>query len=158
MVANQTAISSIMPTLVESASISDPLGSAVQLMRGSWLHRRWTVADIERLILPPIELDQCLFAKLGTSTTGFVSWALLSHEASQAFIHRERPLLSPDWHSGDNLWIIDFICNAGEGSSIANVVLRYLRIRYPNQKSAQAIRYKRTGVQRRHVRWSMVHL
>ena len=155
MAANKNLMIRSRISLVEAGSLKDPVGAAVQLMRESWLHRRWTIADFERLILPPIELNQCVFARLGFDVIGFVSWALFSNEASQAFAEKVRPLQARDWQSGANLWIIDFMSSPGEGGYIANAVLAHLSVLYPDQKIAQAIRYKRSGIQRRIVSWTM---
>ena len=52
------------------------LAAALGLMRQSPLHRTYSVADLERLILPPIRLGQCRLYRHAGRAAGFVTWAL----------------------------------------------------------------------------------
>lgn len=140
--------------LLEACNVPDALGVVVRMMTLSLLHRRWTIGDVERLILPPIELKQCLFAEIDGTLGGFVSWALFSEEVSEVFANRARPLQEHDWDSGNQLWIIDFIGPNGAVSQITRQVKAYLCERYPEKNRALAIRYKDLGRVRRLSRWA----
>ena len=97
-------------------------------------YRRFTIEDMHRLFLPPIELDQCWeFASRGM-TAGFVSWALFDDARAQAFFE-QRPIVHDDWRSGDQLWVIDWSSPGATVSQMAQMgrFLRHQwRERYPD--------------------------
>ncbi len=135
-------------------AMREPLGTVVRLMTLSDLHKRWTVSDLDRLIMPPMETGQCLFAIKEVAPIAFVSWALFSEEVSMIFANRMRPLRKGDWHSGDQLWIVDFIGPFGFVPEIVRMLKEYLKQRYPRNARAFAIRYKERGRVRRLSRWT----
>lgn len=140
--------------LVAAPTLADPLGAAVRLMSTSPLHSRWTISDVVRLILPPIEKDQCLFALADGRPVAFMSWGLFSPPVAQAFANRSRPLRAGDWQSGDALWIVDFIGPYGSVPGIVHALKDHLKARYPSCPGASAIRYKDLGAVRRISRWT----
>lgn len=142
--------------LVGADTIREPFEAfeaAVRLMMLSDLHKQWTVSDLDRLLIPPIQMGQCLFAIKDDSPIAFVSWALFSEEASLAFANRARPLRKEDWRSGDQLWIVDFIGPFGFVPEIVRMFKGHLMQRYPVHVKAFAIRYKERGRIRRLSRW-----
>lgn len=140
--------------LVAAAALADPLGSVVRLMATSPLHSRWSINDVSRLIIPPIETDQCLFAAADGQAVAFMSWGLFSPMVAQAFATRSRPLRAGDWQSGDALWIVDFIGPHGSVPVIVQALKDHLKARYPDCPGACAIRYKNAGNVRRLSRWA----
>jgi len=110
------------------------LGAVVRLCDGVTPYDRYTIADIHRLFLPPIVLDQCWEFVSRGMTCGFVSWALFDDERAQAFFE-QRPIVHDDWCSGDQLWVIDWISPGVTVAQMAQMgrFLRGLwRERYPN--------------------------
>jgi cytolysin-activating lysine-acyltransferase len=142
--------------LVGPDAMREPVGAAIRLMILSDLHRRWTVSDLDRLIVPPIEMGQCLFAIKERSPIAFVSWALFSEEVSMVFANHMRPLRREDWQSGTQLWIIDFIGTFGFVPEIVQMLREYGKQRYPCDSGAFAfaIRYKDRNRVRRLSRWA----
>ena len=120
--------------------VPDPLGSVIHLMACSEIHRVWTVLDLCRLFIPPIEFGQCIFGIRSSRIVGFSTWALFSAETTRCFINRSRPLEPADWRGGDDLWIVDFIAPFGDARDFASAFKKELCRRYPYQKSLRAVR------------------
>lgn len=77
-------------------------------------YRRYTLEDLERLLLPPIVLGQCkLYLDEDNKPLAFCSWARLSEGARDGFLARTRKIQPDDWNSGDELWFMDFIAPNG---------------------------------------------
>jgi hemolysin-activating ACP:hemolysin acyltransferase len=66
-------------------SEAEYLGLVIQLMRLSPLHRRWRVSDIERLIIPPYDLDQFRCYRFSGRAAGLATWAYLSDQCADDF-------------------------------------------------------------------------
>ena len=78
-------------------------------------HKYFSMQDLEHRVIPPISLDQCklyLQGKAGGLPAGFVSWAYLSDEAQEKYLHT-RKIAPHDWKSGDNVWLIDVVAPWG---------------------------------------------
>ena len=82
------------------------LEDALFLMLHSKVHRRWRVEDIERLIIPPIKLQQCGFLRQDDKAVGFFTFGLFSNESSDGYKNGTRKIQPNDWQSGNNLWIL----------------------------------------------------
>lgn len=94
------------------------LHTALLLMLRSEVHRNWAFRDIERLLLPPLELGQYrLFYNKGP--VGYVSWAFLTKETEAGYINGTKELQPRDWNAGTERWTIDFIALDGNVRSIA---------------------------------------
>ena len=79
------------------------------------VYRSWTLADIDRLFIPPIQLGQYYALEHDEILTGFASWANLTEEAEAGFVNRSRKLQPGDWSAGDysRIWIIDCLAPHG---------------------------------------------
>lgn len=99
-------------------------GAVVGLMGLSAVHRSWTVADLHRLILPPLRLDQYFAFTDGERLVGWFSWALLTPEAETGYLARTRRLQPEDWNAGDGsrLWVIDALAPHGGLLGMARTV------------------------------------
>lgn len=90
------------------------IGHALWLMSRSPLHKHLMITDIEWLVSPPIILGQFHLWERAGSPFGFASWALLGEEAEERIVAKGiRRLMPTDWKSGEQLWLIDFICPFG---------------------------------------------
>ncbi|MGL4094406.1 toxin-activating lysine-acyltransferase [Agrobacterium cavarae] len=91
------------------------VGHAVWLMSRSPLHKHLMITDIEWLVTPPIILGQFRLWEKSGNPLAFASWAYLNDEAEERIVTNGiRRLLPTDWKSGDQLWLIDFICPFGD--------------------------------------------
>lgn len=89
------------------------LAAAVWLMGQTATYQNYTVADLHRLLFPPISLEQYRVYYLDGRPHGFASWAFLTPEARDGYLERTRKLQPGDWNAGDELWFIDFIAPFG---------------------------------------------
>lgn len=91
------------------------VGHAVWLMSRSPLHKHLMITDIEWLVTPPIVLGQFRLWERSGNPHAFASWAYLNDEAEERIVTNGiRRLLPTDWKSGDQLWLIDFLCPFGD--------------------------------------------
>lgn len=99
--------------------------AALELFNLSDIHYCRTVADVYRLVVPAIRLEQFLCWFDQGKPVVFVTWAWLSEEATDGFVNRTRQLQPEDFqhtHEDDQLWIIDVVAPFGHGSK----AVRYL--------------------------------
>jgi cytolysin-activating lysine-acyltransferase len=112
-------------------SEAEVLGSVVWLLLQDSRYQQMPLSDLSRLILPPIKQQQYILA--ATLAQGqmqpraFVSWANFDaateekylRNAAQTFSHAER-------HSGDRMWILDWITPLGLVQEFATEVRHLL--------------------------------
>tara|TARA_R110000744_G_scaffold298194_1_gene407861 strand:+ start:744 stop:1145 length:402 start_codon:yes stop_codon:yes gene_type:complete len=89
------------------------LDDALDLMMYSDIHRKWSVGDLHRLIIPPISLGQFGFLRTGGKPVSLLTWAWLTKEAEKGYIEGTRKIQPKDWDAGDELWVVDFIAPFG---------------------------------------------
>lgn len=124
------------------------MGEITWLMGHSKLHQDWPVQSLARWVLPALTHKQYrLFHREGRPIA-YVSWALLTKEAEEAYVRNTNSLDPKAWNQGDRGWIIDFIAPFGDAKSVAkflknelfrNRVGRSLRV-YPGKETGY-IRY-----------------
>ena len=85
----------------------------LDLMNLSEIHRRFTVADIHRLVYPPIINDQYKLYHEDDKPVAYASWAYLSEEVRVKYLSRLGTFRADEWRSGTELWFIDFIAPFG---------------------------------------------
>jgi len=102
-------------------------GDVVALLMTSPIHRAWTVADLERLIRPPLRLDQCVLIRDGSTLTGYGSYAFLTEEAEAGFISGDRKIGDTDWRGGDRIWFMDAIASNGDAKKVTAAMRKDLR-------------------------------
>ena len=76
-------------------------------------HENWTVKDIQRLVIPPLKLNQYRIYIDKEVPLCYASWAMLPKEAEEGYKNKTRKIQPKDWNSGNNLWLIDVICPFG---------------------------------------------
>jgi hemolysin-activating ACP:hemolysin acyltransferase len=128
-------------SLVLPSQEKDPVKCACGLLVQSRIHRYWTVRDLYRLIIPPIERNQCIFAYFNANLIGFCTWGCFSKEVAQHFISGIRVLTPYDWESGDDLWIVDAIAPYGYVSLLGKKIYALLKERFPSTPVFHAIRH-----------------
>ena len=110
----------ILATTKDLSSKLPIVGHVCWLYSQTKTHKYFNFADIEPRILPPLLLKQCKLyvqGNMGSLPMGFVSWARLSEEAEQKYIHTQK-LRPADWNSGDRVWIIDVLAPFGNQDTI----------------------------------------
>ena len=106
-------------------SVAERLGAVVMQMSASRVYQAYTVADIERLILPCLVFEQAWVAH-----RAFGTWAWLTEEAEAGFVSRTRQLQQTDLVGGDRLWVIDFAAPFGDAMTHIRVFKQHLVTRY----------------------------
>jgi len=87
------------------------LGEIVALMMSSPLHSKYTIGDIIKNFLPPLDLGQFRIYKKGKTPIALLTWAYLKDETQEKYtdVNQQYDLQLDDWKKGKNLWFIDFI-------------------------------------------------
>jgi len=88
------------------------LEKILYILNLSDIHKKKTISDIVRTILPPIKLKQYLLI-IDHTKVFYASWAFMSQEASDSFENRTRLLQPKDWNSGNIPWVIDIVSPLG---------------------------------------------
>ena len=106
---------------------AEVLGSAVWLWMHSASHRNFPLHTLPALLLPAIRQRQFLLAYEGGRPVFYLAWANLSAAAEQRYIS-QHPLLMPesDWHSGERLWLLDWIAPFGHTPTMMRIVRQKL--------------------------------
>jgi cytolysin-activating lysine-acyltransferase len=113
------------------------LGEITLLFINSPLHRRYRISQLGTLALAAIDLDQFRIYRTPDRPVGYVAWAYLTDEASQAYASDARLLEPQDLRAGDNLWIIEFVAPFGH----ARHMIRDLRQTvFANARSARSMK------------------
>lgn len=108
-------------------SLYERVGRIVALMGASAIHRKYSIEDLERLVLPCLLMDQAWVVPKACAI-----WAWLTEEAERSYLERSRKLRPEDFAAGDRLWIVEFIAPFGD---VRNHV-----------RDLQALFYRRYGV------------
>ena len=103
-------------------SPAEILGQVTWLMTKSTAHREWLVGNIDRLIIPPIQLGQCMIIQEQNLPIAYLSWANLTDKAEIGYINGTRLLSAKDWNEGENFWWMDFIAPFGGLKTIGQKV------------------------------------
>lgn len=94
------------------------LGDIVWLMLQAPMYRKWSLAGVERYVLPAIHHRQFRLYHRGDIPIGYVSWAKFSDAVEKEYIAGKYALKPEDWIGGDNVWIVDCIAPYGDINSI----------------------------------------
>ncbi|WP_052833170.1 toxin-activating lysine-acyltransferase [Bradyrhizobium sp. LTSP885] len=98
------------------------IGDMVVVLSRSSVHKHYSLADIEWMVLPPVFAGQFYIAEAADKERGFrapiavVTWAFVSEEVDRRLTEQgtgPRTRLRPDeWKCGETAWLIDAIGNA----------------------------------------------
>jgi|GEM_PF-3288627 len=112
------------------------LGHVAWLMAQTTSHRFMFATDLERLVLPPIMVQQFKLYRKERVPLGFVSWAFMSDESEEFYTNHPNRLRPADFTSGENLWIIDLVAPFGGTAQI----VKDLRENVFPDRTAKALR------------------
>lgn len=96
------------------------LEAILSILSTSPIHKKYTIEDINRLVIPPLKLNQYRMYKEDGSPKFYLSWAFLSPEVNQKYVTENYQLQEDDWNSGDICWLINIV------SSDNNNTIKYL--------------------------------
>lgn len=108
------------------------------IIAASPLHSSWSAEHLNRLLIPPMNLNQFLAVERPDGSPWFfTTWAFLNEEASTGFVAGTR-LLQPsdwDWKPDAELWLIDFIC-LGDVRDAVTIIIEEICDHYPEVEVA----------------------
>ena len=90
------------------------LDHVINLLAQSENYKGFTVGQINRCIVPPVNLQQCAGVFENGHLVGWCSWAFLSKEKADIFLEGSYKIQPGDWRSGNVLVIMDFVAPFGD--------------------------------------------
>nr|WP_315465325.1 toxin-activating lysine-acyltransferase [uncultured Rhodoferax sp.] len=104
-------------------SDAEAFGSIAWLWMHGQSHRDMPLAALNQALLPAIHLQQYVLVldtrQQAATPVGYLSWANLSAEAEQRYLHTPLLGLRPeDWNSGDRMWLVDFFAPFGHSAQM----------------------------------------
>jgi cytolysin-activating lysine-acyltransferase len=94
------------------------LGAVAWLMIQQSSTRHTLLSELEWRVMPALVVDQAKLYLRDDAPLAFVSWARLSHAATERYKNPPHHLASGDWKSGEHNWIVDLCTPFGGGSDI----------------------------------------
>ena len=85
------------------------LEKTLQLLNTSSIHRQYNILDINKLIIPPLKLNQYRIYEEDSFPKCYLSWAFFSPEINQKYVTENYQLQEDDWNSGDIFWLINVV-------------------------------------------------
>lgn len=94
-------------------TVSHLLGEMTWLLTQSPLHKVFSIADLEWLIMPALIHQQFYLFRDGDQPVGLAMWAKCSPNAAakldRGMIEPENRLTLEEWNSGQQVWLVDLI-------------------------------------------------
>lgn len=113
------------------------LGDILTLMTASETHQDYKVKHFPQSVLIPVQLNQFrIYHDEAGKPVGFASWACMSEEVKERFMHNNPVLTLEDYASGDIVVFMEFIAPFGH----IKQMVRDLRQRFRGQ-TMYAIRF-----------------
>ena len=89
------------------------LGAVAWLMMQQAGARHTLLSEMEWRVMPPLVLEQAKLYMRDSAPIAYVSWAKLSDAVAQRYLEAPHQLITTDWNSGDQVWIIDLVAPFG---------------------------------------------
>lgn len=89
------------------------LGAVTSILLASPMHRHVFLNELEWMVVPAIGLGQCRIFHHQGVPVAFATWALLGEEAAERFVQGHGRLKPEEWHSGDQLWLVELCAPYG---------------------------------------------
>tara|TARA_R110000787_G_scaffold193035_3_gene304578 strand:+ start:3613 stop:3993 length:381 start_codon:yes stop_codon:yes gene_type:complete len=118
------------------------LDHVIHLMTFSDIHKNWTTEHISRIVIPPVNLEQCIGVVEDGHLLAWASWALMDDKSADKFLDGCYTLEPESWSSGSRLVFIDIIAPFGHTRKI----IRMCRNLFPDCPKAE---WRRHSKQRR---------
>jgi cytolysin-activating lysine-acyltransferase len=121
------------------------LDQVINLMTFSDIHKVWTVDQVNRCIVPPVNLKQCTGIIEDGYLVAWVSWAFMSEEIGDKFLDGAYTMQPESWRSGDRLILMDLIAPFQHTHKLVKIV-RQLFPEYPKAEWRRHTKQRRFGV------------
>lgn len=94
-------------------TVSHMLGEMTWLLTQSPLHRGFSLADLEWLVMPALIHQQFYLFRDGDQPVGLAMWAKCTPAAAakldRGMIEPDNRLTLDEWSSGDQVWLVDLV-------------------------------------------------
>jgi cytolysin-activating lysine-acyltransferase len=94
-------------------TVSHMLGEMTWLLTQSPLHKVFSIADLEWLVMPALIHEQFYTFRDGDQPVGLALWAICGPVAAKkldaGMIEPENRLTLEEWTNGDQIWLVDLI-------------------------------------------------
>lgn len=94
------------------------LGPVTWLLMQHGATRHALISDVEWRVMPALIADQAKLYLRDGAPMAFVSWALLSETVAARYREEPHRLAPADWHSGDQIWIVDLLTPFGGAQDV----------------------------------------
>jgi len=109
------------------------LDHVLNLLAHSENHRHYDVIQINRCIIPPVNLNQCVGIVEDGHLLAWASWMFTTREIGDIFLDGEYEVQPHDWSSGDVLIMMDMVAPFGH----ARQLYRMCRNLFPDCKKSR---------------------
>lgn len=89
-------------------------GEVLYLLFHAPLQRLYSVADIEKRIIQPMDLDQFRIYRAERGPVALITWAFIDDELHARMRDGQIDLAPHEWNCGPHLWFIEFIAPFGQ--------------------------------------------
>ena len=122
-----SSIDIIAPALSQQTFIeAEVFGAAVWLWMQSDAHRDIPLQVLNSMLMPAIGYRQFILGSNEGRPVFFLSWAMFDEEAEHRYLHSHPSSLpESDWHSGDRMWIIDWIAPFGHTQQVTRLLRQH---------------------------------
>ena len=123
------------------------LDHVIHLLTQSDFHKNWKVDQISRVIIPPVNLQQCTGIIEDGYLVAWCSWAFMDEEKGDKFLDGVYTMQPDSWSSGTRLVMMDFVAPFGHTTKLVKIV-RQLFPDYPKAEWRRHTKQRRVGVSR----------
>ena len=143
---------------------AEALGSMILLCIQNDYYLDWSMLDIKKILYPAVSLGQYRIFRRNEQAIGFVTWAMLSDNAS-CYLSKYPAAPRPyEWRTGPRIWIMDFVCAPNCSGTVATSLKKdvftksYIDRSNAHADFAYAIRREADNSVRKVVKWKSILL
>lgn len=122
-----------------------PLDHVLALLSQSDIHRKFTVDQVNRCIIPPVNLRQNVGIFDDGVLVAWCSWLFTTRDKADTFLEGEYKFQPHDWSSGNVLVMMDFVAPFGHTRTLYRMC-RALFPDYPKAEWRRHAKKRRVGV------------
>jgi cytolysin-activating lysine-acyltransferase len=121
------SIDIIAPALDQQAFVeAEVFGAAVWLWMQSDAHRDIPLQVLNSVLMPAIGYRQFILGSIEGWPVFYLSWAMFDEDAEHRYLHSHpSSLAESDWHSGDRMWIVDWIAPFGHTQQVTRLLRQH---------------------------------
>ncbi len=136
---------------LQGLSPFEALGIMIAVCVNSETYLNWNLNDISKYFMPPVKLGQYSIFTSGERVVGFITWAFLTDEHTQALKTKFEEPGFDEWQTGRQLWFMDMVSTEGFTQDISRMLQQEI-LRNATSSHAYALRRRSDGSVRK-VAW-----